>query len=220
MQALGDAKSVVNVGAGAGSYEPRDRMLIAVEPSETMIAQRPQDAAPVVRAVGEALPFADKSFDAASAFLSVHHWPDKSVGLRELMRVARKRCVFFTWTPPDTEFWLARDYIPEITTLTREDFDLRHFRDALGDIEVRTVMVPEDCTDGFLCAYWKRPEFYLDPGVRLSMSILSMVPDPSVALERLARDIADGSWARRNADLLRQREMDYGYRIIIAEQGH
>lgn len=209
----------MNVGGGAGSYEPQDRAVIAVEPSETMIAQRPSHAAPVVRGVAQALPFADKSFDAASAFLTVHHWPDKIAGLREMARVARKRCVFFTWIPPETEFWLARDYIPEITSKTRDDFTLDYFREAFGDIDVRTVMVPQDCTDGFLCAYWKRPEFYLDPAVRLSMSILSMVADPTVALERLASDIADGTWARRNAELMDHTEMDYGYRIIIAEQG-
>ncbi|MBI3676712.1 MAG: class I SAM-dependent methyltransferase [Proteobacteria bacterium] len=220
LSALGDAKSVANIGAGAGSYEPHNRDVIAVEPSDLMISQRPPTAAPVLRAVAETLPFADNSFDAASAFLTVHHWPDKVAGLREMARVARKRCVFFTWIPPETEFWLTRDYIPQLIANTKESFWIGHFEEAFGNFEMRKIMVPEDCIDGFLCAYWKRPEAYLDAAVRFSISAFATVPDPAPAFARLARDLEDGSWTAKNADLLNRTEMDYGYRILIAEQGH
>jgi ubiquinone/menaquinone biosynthesis C-methylase UbiE len=217
VDALGDAETIVNVGAGAGSYEPAGRFVVAVEPSGVMIAQR-KSGAPVVCAVAEALPFADRSFDAATAFLTVHHWPDQVAGLKEMMRVAKKRCVIFTWTPPLNDFWLTRDYLPELVANAGTNFSFDRFEKAWGSFEVRTVPVPEDCTDGFLCAYWKRPEAYFDPGARLAMSTFSTVADPAPALARLRSDLADGSWARRNADLLEAHEMDYGYRIIIAER--
>ncbi len=217
LEALGDAASVVNIGAGAGSYEPEDRLVVAAEPSVEMIAQR-RAGHPVVRAVAEALPFADGSFDAATAFLTVHHWPDKVAGLREMARVARKRCVFFTWIPPQEEFWLTRDYLPALIANTREDFRLEPFEAAFGAFEARAVPVPEDCTDGFLCAHWKRPEAYFDPGVRLSMSTFASIPDPAPALARLRADLDSGAWAQKNAALLAKREMDYGYRILIAEK--
>ncbi len=217
LKALGDAASVLNVGAGAGSYEPEDRFVVAVEPSLAMIAQR-RAGHTVVRAVAGALPFADASFDAATAFLTVHHWPDKVAGLREMARVARKRCVFFTWIPPQEEFWLTRDYLPALIANTRDSFWLGHFEEAFGAFEARVVPVPEDCTDGFLCAYWKRPEAYFDPGVRLSMSTFASVADPAPALARLRADLDSGAWAQKNAALLARHAMDYGYRILIVEK--
>ena len=215
--ALGDARSVVNVGAGTGSYEPRDRRVVAVEPSATMIAQRPQGAAEAIQGSAAALPFADDSFDAAMALLTVHHWPDIHAGLREMARVARKRCVIFTWDVPDTEFWLTRDYFPEILEHDRRTFTLAPFREVFGSIAVRVVPIPHDCSDGFLCAYWRRPRMYLDPGARLSISSFSRLGDVSGVLARLERDLDGGSWMRRNGDLLQRAEMDYGYRLVIAE---
>ncbi|MBV9990653.1 MAG: class I SAM-dependent methyltransferase [Alphaproteobacteria bacterium] len=215
--ALGDAKSVVNVGAGAGSYEPRDRAVAAVEPSQVMIAQRSRGAAPVVQGSASALPFSDKSFDAAMALLTVHHWPDIRAGLREMMRAACKRVVIFTWDVPETPFWLTRDYFPEILEHDRKQFSLAPYREVFARFETRAVPVPHDCSDGFLCAYWRRPRMYLDGGARAAISSFARLGDVSATLARLRRDIDDGSWARRNAELLDRAEMDYGYRLIIAE---
>jgi SAM-dependent methyltransferase len=215
--ALGDAQSVVNVGAGTGSYEPKDRHVIAVEPSVTMIAQRAPDAAEAIQASAEHLPFAGKSFDAALAILTVHHWPDQIAGLREMARVARKRCVVLTWDVPETRFWLTEDYFPAILEQDRRTFSLAPFREAFGAIDVRVVPVPHDCTDGFLCAYWRRPEMYLDPDARRSISSFSRLGDVSGVLERLKRDLDDGTWMRRNGRLLQETEMDYGYRLAVAE---
>jgi SAM-dependent methyltransferase len=215
--ALGDAESVVNVGAGTGSYEPKNRHVIAVEPSAIMIAQRASDAAEAIQASAERLPFADKSFDAALAILTVHHWPDQVAGLREMARVARKRCVVLTWDVPETRFWLTEDYFPEILAQDRKTFSLAPFREAFGAIDVRVVPIPHDCSDGFLCAYWRRPEMYLDPDARRSISSFSRLGDVSGVLARLKRDLDDGTWMRRNGHLLHETEMDYGYRLVDAE---
>jgi SAM-dependent methyltransferase len=215
--ALGDAESVVNVGAGTGSYEPKDRHVTAVEPSATMIAQRAPDAAEAIQASAEHLPFGDRSFDAALALLTLHHWPDQIAGLREMARVARKRCVVLTWEVPETRFWLTEDYFPEILDHDRRTFSLAPFREAFGAIDVRVVPIPHDCSDGFLCAYWRRPEMYLDPGARRSISSFSRLGDVSRVLARLKRDLEDGTWMRRNGRLLNETEMDYGYRLVVAE---
>lgn len=214
--ALGDARSVVNIGAGTGSYEPADRQVLAVEPSVLMISQRPPGSAKAIQASATDLPFADKSFDASLALLTVHHWPDQFAGLREMARVARKRCVIFTWDVPETSFWLTEDYFPEILEYDRQTFSLQPFREAFGAIDVRVVPVPHDCTDGFLCAYWQRPEMYLDPGARLSISSFARLGDVSATLDRLRRDLDDGTWARRNGHLMNETAKDYGYRLVIA----
>lgn len=182
-----------------------------------MIAQRAADAAPAVQGFAERLPFPDKSFDAAMALLTVHHWPDIRAGLREMMRVARRRAVVFTWEVPDTEFWLTRDYFPAIIAHDRKQFSLAPFEDVFGRFETRIVPVPHDCSDGFLCAYWRRPEMYLDARARAAISSFARLGDVSPTLAQLKRDLADGSWTRRNAELLDRSEMDYGYRLIIAE---
>ena len=156
--ALGSAASVVNVGAGAGSYEPRDRNVVAVDPSQVMIRQRVPDAAPVVRASASNLPFADGSFDASLAVLTIHHWPDVNRGLRELCRVARQRAVILTCDPSVAPFWLT-DYFPEILEIDLRIMpSLSEFRRQLRVIEMVEVPIPHDCTDGFLGAYWRRPE--------------------------------------------------------------
>jgi SAM-dependent methyltransferase len=215
LDALGDARSVVNIGAGAGSYEPRDRPVVAVEPSAVMIAQRPPDAAEARQATADALPFADNSFDAAMAILSVHHWPDQRAGLREMKRVAKKRCVILTWDAPQTEFWFTRDYFPEIAKRDKVTFSLAPYREVFGDYEIRPVPIPHDCSDGFLCAYWRRPEAYLDPGVRLAISSFAALGDVSRVLWRLAGDLEDGTWMRRNGHLMAETELDLGYRLIV-----
>jgi len=215
--ALGDARTVVNVGAGAGSYEPRDLEVTAVEPSETMIAQRPEGAAPVVRASAEELPFEDGSFDAAMVVLSDHHWRDHDRGLAELRRVAR-RVVLLTWDPATVhDFWLVSDYLPCFEDLITEGFRIEQTIEALGGVRVEAVPVPHDCVDGFMGAYWRRPHAYLDPHVRASISACALMD--GVCLEegmaRLEADLHSGAWERRYADLVKLEELDLGYRLLI-----
>lgn len=218
-EALGDARLVVNVGAGTGSYEPAGREVVAVEPSTTMIAQRPDGAAPVVRAVAESLPFAGQAFDVATAVLTVHHWRDLEAGLAELRRVAGRQ-VLLTFDPYALDrLWLVRDYLPQIAAdgPTRLPSTER-VMDALGEAELRALPVPRDMTDGMLAAYWARPEAYLDPQVREGMSIFALMDQDVVdaAMARLRADLADGTWARRNADLADLDTFDGGYELVIA----
>ena len=217
IRALDDSDTVVNVGAGAGSYEPSDRSVIAVEPAMTMIHQRRAGSAPVVRAFANDLPFRDDAVAASLAILTVHHWPDRARGLAELARVARHRVVVVTWDPTSSGFWLVDDYFPEIAELDRRIFPtMEDFR--FGRIEVRAFPVPHDCIDGFMGAYWRRPHAYLDPSVRAAISAFAKA-EPSwleSGLARLRRDLADGTWERRHAHLLERDELDLGYRIVIA----
>ena len=216
--ALGGAASVVNVGAGAGSYEPRGRQVVAVEPSATMVAQRPPDAAPCLRATADALPFADLAFDAALAVLTMHHWPDWRAGLAELRRVSRRRIVVFTWTPAAGPFWFVRDYLRDLFERDRAMFPpLEEFaRVAGGVVEVRPVPIPWDCTDGFLGAYWRRPDAYLDPERTAAISALAVrAPPVRDALARLASDLASGRWAARYSALLARDTLDIGYRLLV-----
>jgi SAM-dependent methyltransferase len=215
--ALGDARTVVNVGAGAGSYEPRDRDVIAVEPSPVMLAQRPVGAAPAVQASAEALPFAEDSFDAAMAILSDHHWPDRAGGLRELRRVARRRAVVFQCDlEAQMDFWLVRDYL---TTFRITSMTMPELAGHLGAQRIEPVPIPHDCRDGFLSAYWRRPQAYLDPRVRDGISVFRLLPPEEVdaAIARLRADLESGAWARRNADILEREALDLGYRLVIAE---
>ena len=217
LHALGEVETLVNVGAGAGSYEPSDRQVVAVEPSLTMIRQRRPGIAPVVQASAVDLPFRDGAFAAALAVLTVHHWPDRPRGLRELARVARNRIVVLTWDPATTGFWLIDDYFPEIGEIDRQILPpLEEFRQALGSIEVRPVLVPHDCSDGFLGAYWRRPHEYLDARVRSAISTFSKIHDVESGLERLRSDLEDGTWQRKYGHLLGQSDLDLGYRLIIA----
>jgi len=217
VSALGPAHTVLNVGAGAGSYEPTDRRVVAVEPSPEMIRQRPRGAPPVVQASATALPFADRAFDATLAVLTVHHWPDRARGLAELRRVARERAVILTWEADAAPFWLVDEYFPELLTIDRSIFEpIDALRRMLGPIEVRPVAVPHDCVDGFLGAYWRRPAAYLDPAVRGAMSTFTKVGDAKPGVERLRRDLADGTWRRRHEELLGRESLDLGYRLVVA----
>ena len=222
-KALGDAVSVVNVGAGAGSYEPPDLPVVAVEPSWEMIGQRPRGSAPVVQAVAERLPFPDGAFDAALAVLTVHHWSDRRGGLAELARVAR-RVVIVTWDPACRDsFWLTTEYLPEIV-----EFDVPRFPTLAelagclgGRIETQVLPVPHDCVDGFLGAFWRRPDAYLDPAVRNAMSCFAQLPPERVdaGLTRLGEDLRDGTWAARYSRLHGMDSVDLGYRLVVAEPG-
>ncbi len=214
--ALGDATRVVNVGAGTGSYEPRDRTLFAVEPSIVMIRQRDADAAPVIRASANDLPFRDDAVDASLAILTIHHWPDLGRGLDELRRIARRRVVLLTYDPAFEGFWLA-DYFPEIVEIDRRTMpSLSEIQRHLGKASVFDVPVPEDCTDGFLGAYWKRPEAYLREDVRGAISSLANLPDPEPGLAALQSDLASGAWERRYGRGLTGPALDLGYRLVVA----
>ena len=201
LQALGEAETLVNVGAGAGSYEPFDRQVVAVEPSITMIRQRRPGIAPVVQASALNLPFRDGAFAVALAVLTVHHWPDRTRGLKELARVARNRVVILTWDPATSGFWLIDDYFPEIGEIDRQILPpLEEFRQALGPIEVRHLLVPHDCCDGFLGAYWRQPHEYLDPKIRGAMSTFGKISNVESGLKRLRRDLEDDTW-QKNTDI-------------------
>ena len=221
-EALGDARTVVNVGAGTGSYEPPDREVTAVEPSEVMIEQRPPGAAPAIQASAEALPFEDDSFDAAMAVLTLHHWSDWRAGMEELRRVA-KRAVVLSWDPSFAgRLWVSAEYFPELIDEDVEQFpSLADQAGALRALRVSAVPVPADCRDGFYGAHWRRPEAYLDPLVRAGISTFAK-RDPgelAAGLARLADDIRTGAWAERHADLLELDELDLGYRLMVSGEG-
>ena len=212
--ALGPSKTVLNVGAGTGSYEPSDRQVTAIEPSMEMIRQRGPNAAPVILGRAEDLPFEDKSFDAAMAVLTVHHWADKAQGLKEMRRVTRGPVVILTFDPSHREFWLL-DYVPELAALDEAQMPrITDYAAWLGPVEVSAVPIPHDCVDGFLCAYWRRPAAYLDPRVRSAISSFWVV-DHAEGLRRLASDLDTGAWAQRYSELLDLDECDLGYRLIV-----
>jgi SAM-dependent methyltransferase len=218
--ALGDARTVLNVGAGTASYEPPDRVVTAVEPSALMRAQRPADAAPCVAAFAESLPFEDQSFDAAMAFATVHHWQDPIAGLSEMRRVAR-RVVVFTHESSDAgwlrRFWLTRDYLPEVADLVAGRPSLSELAGAIG-ARTEPVLIPWDCVDGFFEAYWRRPEAYLDDQVRRGVSVWARVgPDAEQrAVRSLRDDLASGQWAERNRDLVALDAAELGLRLLVA----
>jgi SAM-dependent methyltransferase len=216
-EALGEAQTVLNIGAGTGSYEPRDRQVLAVEPSAVMRAQRPPSAAPCVAAAAEALPFTDMAFDAAMAVATVHHWKDPIFGLREMRRVARRVVIFTFEFRSLNRFWLTRDYLPELTALLVGRPSLDELARVLG-ARVEPVRIPWDCIDGFYEAYWRRPEAYLDDRIRRGTSIWASVgPDiEQRAVLSLREDLASGRWAERNRDLVGLDRVDLGLRLLVA----
>ena len=214
--ALGDAETVLNVGAGAGSYEPPDRKVTAVEPSLEMIRKRGPSAAEVIQASAGDLPFDDDAFDASMAILTVHHWPDKAAGLREMRRVTRGRIVLLTFDPVRRP-WLT-DYLPKLAILDEAQMPaMSDYERWLGNVGVSPVLVPRDCTDGFLYAYWHRPEAYLDARIRSGSSSFWAISDAETGLGRLKHDLDTGEWARRYADLLSMDLYDAGYRLVVAD---
>ena len=214
-EALGDARTVLNVGAGTGSYEPTDRDVTAVEPSVEMIRQRKPGAARAIEASAESLPFPDQSFDASMAILTIHHWPDKQAGLREMRRVTRGPIVLLTFDPA-VRPWLT-DYLPGLAALDDERMPtLQDLEKWLGPISVTPVPIPQDCTDGFLYAYWKRPAAYLDPRLRAGSSSFWLMKGAQEGLDRLKQDLDNGAWAQRYADILRHEEYEAGYRLVVA----
>lgn len=219
--ALGDAVSVVNIGAGTGSYEPPGRTVLGVEPFEVMIGQRPQGAARCVQGFAEALPLESASVDAAMAVLSVHHWTDLERGLREMARVAKKRAVLLTWVPDSPPFWLTEDYFPQIAAHDRKIMPssaalIAMLERVIGPAHMTPLAIPHDCSDGLLCAYWRRPEAYLSAEVRGAMSSFARI-DAQAGLAKLRADLSGGRWAERNSRLLTLDALDCGYRIIRCE---
>lgn len=220
LAALGDARSVLNVGAGAGSYEPADRQVVAVEPSAVMRAQRPASSGPVVDAVAERLPFADDTFDAAMAMVTIHQWPDADAGLRELRRVSHGAVVVMTFDGDVLDrFWLA-DYAPQLIAVERTRYPaIDHIRGVLGgESTVTAVPIPIDCVDGFTEAYYARPEQFLDPAVRQSQSAWGFVSeaDEERAVARLRTDLETGEWDRRYGALRTQPEFIGSLRLLTA----
>jgi len=217
--ALGPARTVLNVGAGTGSYEPDDRELTALEPSLAMIRQRDPSAAPAIQGSAESLPFADDSFDASMAVLTVHHWMDKAKGLAEMRRVTRGSVANHTSDPSydvrtHRGAWLT-DYIPELVDLDRAQMpEMSNYEKWLGPVRIEAVPIPHDCTDGFLYAWWRRPAADLDERVRAGSSSFWAIENAGPGLARLAEDIASGEWEKRYGDLLAMDECDAGYRLV------
>jgi SAM-dependent methyltransferase len=218
--ALGTARTVINVGAGAGSYEPAEREVTAVEPSASMRAQRPAHLTPAIDGVAEALPFNDDSFDAAMAMVTIHQWADADAGLREVRRVSRGPVVILTFDGDALDrLWLA-DYSPELIAAERTRYPaIDHVCQVLGgDCEVQAVPIPIDCVDGFTEAYYARPERFLDPAVRQSQSAWCFVSDAdaSRAVARLRADLESGEWDRHYGELRSRPEFTGSLRLITA----
>ena len=218
--ALGHCQTVCNVGAGAGSYEPADLDVTAIEPSQKMIDQR-INSFPVIQATAEALPLANDSFDASMAILTIHHWLDPVRGLLEMQRISQRQ-VIFTFDPEMIDsFWLVRDYFPEIIEFEKKrTVPISVLTDNLKVTSIQNVQIPWDCMDGFQAAYWRRPEYYLHRDIRQSISTFAQLPESLVerGIKKLSADLACGAWQKRYSDLLDCSEMDFGYRLITAEK--
>jgi hypothetical protein len=216
--ALGDCSSVANIGAGTGNYEPPDREVVAVEPSDVMIAQRRPDAAPVVRGVAEQIPLEDGSVDAAMAVLTDQHWNDCRAGLAEMRRIARDRVVSLTLDfEVGDHFWLTRDYLRGARSLRPDAGESLYSLAREDDAAIQAVPIPWDCSDGFYLAYWRRPRAYLDPVVRSGISVFHRL-DPEYVAEamlHLGEDLASGEWRERYGDLLDLDELDLGLRLAV-----
>lgn len=214
-EALGDARTVLNVGAGSGSYEPQDRVVVALEPAPSMYAQRTSNRSYAVAGVAEALPFRSGCFDAAMEIVSDQHWSDPLAGLNEMRRVAR-RVVAFQWHyPSDQAFWLVRDYLPEFLRLGNFEDRFVARAEALG-AELRPVPIPWDCVDGFFHAFWRRPEAYLDERIRRGTSVWARVGKEAEqrVVAALRRDLESGAWHERNRDILDLEELDLGAKVV------
>lgn len=218
LDALGDARSVVNVGAGAGAYEPAGRSVVAVEPSREMIRQRPRGAALAVQASAEALPFAYGLFDVALAVLTLHHWTDWRRGVSEMARVAERQVILTIEPSALGTFWLTDAYFPQIVSLDRGRCpSVSDVAEWVGPCDMRSIAVPYDCSDGFLAAFWRRPEAYLDADIRAGMSGFVLLNQEIVArgVNRLKADLESGAWDRRFGHLRSLDALDVCYRLVV-----
>jgi SAM-dependent methyltransferase len=220
--ALGDAKTIVNVGAGAGAYEPRDRHVIAIEPSDVMAAQRPSDLAPAIRASADSLPLRDQSVDAAMAIVTVHHWDEgREKGVRELRRVARGAVVIMTYDPViSASMWLMADYLPEVG---EKDFAIFPPPSQLaewlgGNVRIDTIPIPRDTPDWMLGSFWAHPERVLDANARAATSGFARMPTGVVdrVVSEVSRDLESGRWDERHGHLRSLDELDVGLRLVVA----
>ena len=219
--ALGDARSVVNVGAGAGSYEPHDRYVIAVEPSDVMAAHRPSTIPPALRASAADLPLRDDSVDAAMAVLTIHHWDGElERGLEEMRRVARDAVVILTYDPlVSGEMWLMTDYLPEVAELDRRSFPSpQQLGSRLGGrTRIEVVPVPRDTPDWMLGSFWAHPERVLDEQARNATSGFARM-DASVVrrvVRDVRRDLESGLWDERHGHLRKLDAFDAGLRLVV-----
>ena len=221
-EALGDARSVANVGASASEYEPVDRWVLAIEPSENRIVRSPRRLTTPIKGHAESLPIPSSSVDAAMACLTLHQWTDWRIGVHELRRVARKRVVIFTYDPSHADrFWLLRDYLPKLGSLHSRRFPpIEQQCVGIGDeVRIEQVPIPHDCANGLLAAYWRRPKAYLDRQVRAGIPTFQL---PGAArlldgLEELAKDLSTDRWRLRNRELLELEQLDLGYRLLVTE---
>jgi SAM-dependent methyltransferase len=222
--ALGPARTVLNVGAGTGSYEPEGRAVTAVEPSAEMIGQRPPGSAPVVQASAEDLPFTDGSFDASLAVLTVHHWADLRAGLSEMGRVSRERIVIVTFDPEAlAELWIARDYFPEMLALKRRSGATSgELAKLLAGATIEPIPVPRDCTDQFFAALWARPEKLFDEEVVKPMWVWQSISEAArrTGRERLRADLESGAWEQRYGHLRTLSSLDVGLRLVSVPCSH
>ena len=211
---------MLNVGAGTGSYEPRGREVTAVEPSQEMIAQRPPDAAPVIKGVAESLPFDAASFDAAMAVITLQHWSDVGAGLAEMARVARERVVLLTFDPAAVGDLWFRDYFPGALEYHAKVMPpIAELTATLPNTSVETVPVPSNCADGFFIGIWDRPEMHLDPDIRRASSCWHEMPEAEIenGLTSLRADLASGRWDERHGHLRELSGLDVGLRLVTAE---
>jgi SAM-dependent methyltransferase len=220
--ALRNARTVVNVGAGTGAYEPSDRHVIAIEPSDVMAAQRPRDLAPAIRASAGSIPLRDRSVDAAMAILSVHHWDEeREQGVRELRRVARDAVVILTYDATvSSAMWLMADYLPEVAALDRRIFPPpEQLAEWLGgDVRIDKVLIPRDTSDWMLGSFWAHPERVLDASARAATSGFARMPANVVdrVVAEVSRDLASGRWDDRYGYLRKLDALDVGLRLVIA----
>lgn len=212
---LSHAASVLNVGAGTGSYEPIQLSGVSVEPSTTMIRQRAPDRFPVVQGQAEYLPFHNQSFDAVMGVMTMHHWSDVAQGLKELKRVAGNTIVLMTHDPNHDGFWLDH-YLPDRRLLDQNEMpSIQSITEVLGTSQVLPIPIPFDCLDGFYGAYWRRPQAYLDPNVRRNISLFARLPDTEVAMQRLSNDLSTGLWHQQFGHLEKLTFLDLGYRLVV-----
>lgn len=213
---LGQSGSIVNIGAGTGSYEPLNRDLVAVEPSIEMIKHRPRGAYPVKKSTADDLPFDDKSFDCAMTVLSMHHWKNRNRAFEEIKRVTRARFVAVTWNPKAKPFWLTKTYFPEIYEMDISVFPtVDELANSFKQVELHPLLIPRTCIDGFLAAYWARPSAYLNKEIRNGMSSFFKISRLEEGLQKLSADLESGKWHTDNLDLQGLEAIDVGYVVAV-----
>lgn len=214
---LEGASKILNIGAGSGSYEPENIDLIALEPSLEMINQRKPGSHPVVQGFTDDLPFEENLFSHTMTILSMHHWQNRAIAFDEINRVTIDKFVAISWNSDSNPFWLTQDYFPEIFEIDQGIFpDLEELQNHFDNVKITPLLIPEDCIDGFLAAYWKRPEAYLHEHVRNSISSFSKINRLEEGLQKLQKDLDSGEWQKKNSDLLDKTELDVGYQLITA----